>query len=415
MNVKIEINIKSNIEANLFLRAMWAKFRQEFSLSWQYTPFIKDKSAANKELVLGFISVPKLQNDAVLISIFSRQKGSIKQLSFEYIKDKPTANKLEEVVNFVLKNYTNLVYEEEVAFKLATQYPINHYKGKLFELKPALGGSSILSMKVKVFDNEDLYVETKYRRNLVENILSAIFGYRVHNGVSHEKDFKDFLKKTMGTKFNSEYILESDINIYAENITSDNTNNEVLTHNDIFFLPENIVKLIDYILTNFEFEKDIQYYISACRFVHNAMKIEDNNSSFQLYEIDTIEHIVTSYMSAIETLTLSWFGLNKEKCNSCGQDKYSIKQKMKDLIGLIYGINVSEPSYIINYINTCYEFRSNFVHSGSFVTHKHIVPIIPQISKGGNVLDYQGEGYNLRFILQRILLWVLENRIKQLL
>jgi hypothetical protein len=414
MDIKIDINIKENIAANLFLRALWAKFRQEFSLAWHYFPSIQDKTAANKELVLGNISMPKLQEGHLSVSIFFKQKGSIKQLSFDHIKDNLTTNKLKEVVNFVLKNYMKLIYEQEVAFKLGTKYPINHYKGKSFELKPNFGGSSILSMKVKVFDNEDLYVETKYRRNLVENILSAIFGYRFHNGISHEKDFKDFFKKIMGTKFNSEYILESDINIYAENITSDN-NNEVLTYNSTFFLPEYIVKLIDYILINTEFEKDIQYYISACRFVHNAMKIEDNNSSFQLYEIDVIEHIVTSYMSAIETLTLSWFGLNKEKCNTCGQDKYSIKQKMKELIGLIYGINVSEPSYIINYINTCYEFRSNFVHSGNFVTHTHTIPIIPQISKGGNVLDYQGEGYYLRFILQKMLLWVLENKIKQLL
>ena len=32
MDIKIDINIKENIAANLFLRALWAKFRQEFSL-----------------------------------------------------------------------------------------------------------------------------------------------------------------------------------------------------------------------------------------------------------------------------------------------------------------------------------------------------------------------------------------------
>ena len=75
------LNLKSNEESNLFLRALCAEFRRQFGdCSWQYSP---RKDGVHKYISFGFVKLK--ENPIIRVSISYKQKGVIDRIFFEEI------------------------------------------------------------------------------------------------------------------------------------------------------------------------------------------------------------------------------------------------------------------------------------------------------------------------------------------
>ena len=94
-NLDFPVNSSSTEEFNLFLRAVWSRFRNEFgTCAWQFMPMnLKE----NKQTILGKMDIGV--KNAIDVSTTYKIRGTIKELIFGNIDEIDTKNKMSQILS----------------------------------------------------------------------------------------------------------------------------------------------------------------------------------------------------------------------------------------------------------------------------------------------------------------------------
>ena len=128
--------------------------------------------------------------------------------------------------------------------------------------------------------------------------------------------------------------------------------------------------------------------------------------SFQstLHALSYTENAIINYMSSLEIITVN--DTEPVRCDTCGQMRYSIARRVKDLAA------ASEPEYaekISTWISDFYKKRSAFVHTGKRLSANNYsgvsTPLISKNSKDGLIDQFSIVSLDLKHEVRNMILY----------
>ena len=175
--------------------------------------------------------------------------------------------------------------------------------------------------------------------------------------------------------------------------------------NNKILLSKEAIKIIEQIITEEPHSNDLFYvFLKSCYHFRNSLQNEitiqnemlDVNDIYVLSrgKMDNnirsiIDGTVTGYLSSVETVTLN--NSAAEKCNSCGQLKYSITNRIKFFMDKYLHDGYGDI------FKRIYNLRSLYLHTGESCSSKYISPIRPllDVKTGTGSVDYNGISVNI--------------------
>ena len=107
---------------------------------------------------------------------------------------------------------------------------------------------------------------------------------------------------------------------------------------------------------------------------------------------DETEIATTLYLSALEVITL--IGFTEDKCDDCGQPKYQISKRVKELTSKYLHKHLVKD--FVNY----YDKRSKFLHTGMRLNTEtptnNLIPLLDPSEKNGCDFPYKIPLINVR-------------------
>lgn len=369
--MELNIGIIDIKESNEFLRSLWAEIANEFGkCAWAYMPH---KNTQAKRIYFGYMSIGQ-QNLGVSISY--REKGSIINLYFDYQDTKmslelesPLGQQLKRVVKNARKNVGN--YKKFlVTEQIQSYHPLSNYETEHFRSGILTNEVTEISFPILAYDENQCSGLAFQKLNQIMDFLSV-------------ETNAPFWRNSPKIKGNNITALKKEIYQIPDFI------DEISLQNDCLVISEKGKKFIDLIINNSGENEELNKFLSACNLFHTARKndaqifdykrykqtLSEDGSliSYESYtkdkELETAynkgashtEIASTLYLSALEVITL--IGFEEEKCPECGQPKYSIKKRVKDI--------VSEHlnPYLAKTFSNYYDKRSAYLHKGYILTN----------------------------------------------
>ncbi|WP_432736489.1 hypothetical protein [Maridesulfovibrio sp. FT414] len=349
-------------QANTFLRALWAEFRNNFEqVGWQYIGF---RYPSSTKVLIGLMSLRR--GLTLQLEFDYKNKGGInniyitpKEADENYSEDsiiKCIKNALKKGHNqgFSTFNFSSTIKVKypETRLRWSNKGPIIHpYAGKNFTLFSDNDHITLNSKQLgfDLIDAED---------NASEKVLAAC----------------DFLSTCLNTHIRRTNYVEKKLKItpnYNHIVYEDKEwiDGEPYINNSYGLLKEQI-NIIDKILSS-EINTNSPL-IKSCTHFNNALSIRADQIDYSYDEI-----ICVLLISSIETLCEE-YEWDTTTCPVCKQVKYSIKKKVKTLTEKILG-----PAASIH-ISELYDMRSKSLHCGHMISKKNSSKIIPLIDASQN-------------------------------
>ncbi|KLL00090.1 hypothetical protein XJ18_06785 [Bacillus pumilus] len=382
--MEINIGISNIDESNDFLKSLWAEMEKEFGkCGWYYTP-VKQ----NNRIFFGYMRIGDMGELSVSISY--KQKGTINNLYFELGKDRNEIPKKSELWNR-LKNVVRLAKSNQGDFNyfrcsipIESYYPIASYETEFFKTEIISKESTHLSFLTKAYDEKQVKGTSSKKIKQIMDFLSL-----ETNGV--------YWRGESSTVDQEKTILKNEI--YQDDEFIDGM---PIKEECIVLSKEGKEFLNQIINPDIQDSKDIEIFLKACHHFHSARKYDEQEFSNALLidgdsypdEIEKrknnlkiaskmgeshVELATTLYMSALEVVTL--IGAEKEICSACGQPKYQIARRVRDLVKEHLGEHLASD------LNYYYNLRSKYLHTGLLIEDEefggYVVPQLDVNSKSG--------------------------------
>ncbi len=378
------VNLDTKYESNLFLRAVWARFRTEFGkCAWAFMP-INDRVA--KLTSLGRIDLGT--DNTIEVSIRYKKRGTVQMIEFEDTKGGALPEKMHDILKDILSTYK--VSRQRYVMKIVMnfQYPMVHYELPHIAIVPTENGSNVIKMAIMGYDERDArFVFKKKLNNIVDSLAAFLW-----TDVKYGKNDTSKELKTEGNVFidDVELNLDDEFGVYKEN----------------YYLTERALSFMDRVVKEDSLSKAMSRFLSAARLYKNGIKLEDISRQAVGQGIDYTEMVMVAYMSSLEVLAADE-EIKAETCSVCGQQKYSIAKRVRDLADKASNGN----EYFIKGIKDFYNNRSKFLHEGSFGSADSFIDgVLPQVNESEDGVEHQVYYLNtLRFQVGKIFQWVLKN------
>lgn len=377
---RIDVGIKGVETSNHFLWKLWHLFDLKYAPSsgkriapWAYTPsrYVGKK---NHILVLGNINT-SIGNFQVAISYVA--KGDIDSICFYsgIHNDKPTCNKLREIVMLALKEMDQLEtfrYKVEL-YSNFDKLKFHPYRGTRFAL---------------FSENDKMYVTF--------DITCADKNEAYHLGMERMRYLTAFLAVETNILFDYPFIEETDIYneikveapLFMKNYIdcfSISEDSVLLSEEAFQFLDRYIFVERDLHLSHLE-----KYFLLGCIHVQDAMKDQESfddvvkvtfpKLSYGIVKTqiknaqEKYTHCVMHYLSAIETA--SFEEGDHEVCKSCGNIKYKIASRIYDFVTKYFNDDLGRV------FKGLYSIRSKYLHTGVLSTCGEYLNSRPLLDKG---------------------------------
>lgn len=367
--MKITLNHDTNIQSNLYLRALYARLRQQYGkCAWQFTPW---KDGKDNIIHMGFIDIG-LQSTLNVIVKYEK-KGVIKSLSLKGDIDVSVDEKIQMLAENI--NSSNELKEHFVTCKLYSGVSgFANVKGSNYSLVSEDNSITELSIKLYAFDDVDAKVEAGRYIQKISNTLSVF----VNNFVKH-----DSIESTAGLHdIETEPLYTGDLNWIDDHPLQ----NGKLT------LAAYQKNHLDKILTG----NIKSSYLRGCAHFNNAVFLLKDYSLNNGTLTDTASVL---YVSALEACT-ELLGSNVSSCSSCGQKIFSIRRRVLDLVKMYH------PDHIVKFFDNYYASRSKYLHTGraSSVNSYYgtSIPLLDPNSESGCVQQVTMLPINLRDFISYI-------------
>lgn len=407
VNINIHIGTTNESESNEFLKCLWAEIAKEFGkCAWQYMP--------SKQLIKGriFFGHMDIDNDlenfpsklVFAVSISYKERGTIKDIFFDLLKENKLPNKkevlqrIEKAVNSAKQNLGKYSFFQ-LGTGIKSMYSLSTYEGERFNIKVDSKKCSKLSIIVESYD---------------KNQASGIATKKINQ-------LMDFLSVETNAPFWNTDELNEDVSeeIGKEIYQEDEEFIDGLSYKDGHLVLSREGKDFVEKLVNLKNEDDqaMNLFLKACHHFHTARKYHVQLENVYLanpradgdimtYEIKRHEDLelaanmgdshteiaTTLYLSALEVITLNDF--QEEKCETCNQPKFNIKQRVKKFVTE----NLNE--HVAKLLSDYYDKRSFYLHRGSMLTQdmptNSSIPLLDKNDKTGCVDPVKVSLNNLR-------------------
>ncbi|MFE4350183.1 hypothetical protein [Peribacillus butanolivorans] len=365
----INIGTTNTEESNEFLRCVWAEMKKEFGVcGWHYTPY---KNGLLKKITFGFVDIGEIK--PLEVGITYKEKGSINNIVFkaeygekEIKKGTELYQRLKNVINTAKQNTGKL---DTLYFRTAIQsyYPLQSYRTDTFTIYPMMANMSEFTLGVKAYDRNQASGFIAQKVTQLMNFLAV-----ETNAVFHRGDWvEDGLIET-----HEEEVFQEEEFIDDHSVVE-----------DYLVISEEGKEFIN-ILTNSEqvLSPEVELFLKACGHFHSARKQEekmlrrDSDGLVVVVESgDETEIATTLYLSALEVITL--IGFTEEKCDSCGQPKFQITRRVRELTSRYL------PKHLVNDFVDYYDKRSKFLHTGMRLNTEtptgNLIPLLNPDEKSG--------------------------------
>jgi hypothetical protein len=378
------VGIYDQEEANQFLRRLWAEFRKEFSkCAWQYIPH---KIGEANLIILGMMDIG-IPEGVLQVEISYLKKGTIKTISFDFISQKPSNNRIRELnkkIKIIIEtSKIKLNQTSKFFFKIGVIslfQALGYYKGEAFTTYFSNGNKFNLSIATLGYDELDAQTECKRKILGCLDLLSIETNscFWIDNLVSkagEEVEEEVFVKDL-------EWI--DDYPLICEALR----------------LSEAGKKFIELIAQD-KLNKDQELFLSACNHFHTARKYDAQVSELlkhrSMEEVESGVYQITFeerdeqlsiaakmgathreiasvlYISALEVA--SSIGIEEPKnCPECDQKVYSIRRRVVDMVEKYLNTHLARE------FKRYYGKRSKYLHAGELIfNYSYIGTTIPQL------------------------------------
>ncbi|MCY8913410.1 hypothetical protein MOE47_04105 [Bacillus atrophaeus] len=365
----INIGTTNTGESNEFLRCLWTEMKKEFGVcGWHYTPY---KNGLLKKITFGFVNIG--ESKPLEVGITYKEKGSINNIVFkaeygekELKKGTELYQRLKSVVNTAKQNVGKV---DTLYFSTAFQsyYPFNSCRTDNFTIHPMKDNKSEFIFGVKAYDRNQAsgFVAQKVTQlmNFLAVETNAVF------------DRVNWVENRLVEPNESELFQEEDfIDDYS-------------VKENYLVISEEGKEFIN-ILTNSEQElsPEVELFLKACGHFHSARKQEEkmfrrdlDGSVVMVQSGEETEIATTLYLSALEVTTL--IGFTEEKCDSCGQPKFQITRRVRELASRYL------PKHLAKDFVDYYDKRSKYLHAGMRLNTEtptgNLIPLLDPDEKSG--------------------------------
>ncbi|KYC65991.1 hypothetical protein [Heyndrickxia coagulans] len=363
--MELNIGISDVKESNEFLRCLWSEMANEFgTCGWQYIP-VKDGS--KNKITFGLMNIN--QGTALEVGITYKEKGSINNIYFlqnsgeeDIQKGTELYNRLKKVVN-VTKESVGKYQSILMQATIKAYFPIMSYIGESFVILPMVDGDSQLSCIIKAYD---------------VNQASGYFARKV-------SQVMDFLSVETNAVFRrSDSKPDEETITFEKEIYQDDREfmDDLSLVNDYLVISKEGKQLIEQIASIEEMSPELELFLKACSHYHSAKALEEqiyirpDGKLVSMHGGNKTEIATTLYLSALEVVTL--IGFTEDKCESCGQPKFQIGKRVKELTSRYL------PSDLVKEFVDYYNKRSRYLHAGQkLVTETPTLSSIPLLDPNG--------------------------------
>ena len=382
--MEINIGISNIEESNDFLKSLWAQMEKEFEeCGWYFSPVKR-----NNIIFFGFMRIGDMGELSVSISY--KQKGTINNLYFELGKDRQEipknselSNRLKKVVRLAKSNQGEFSFFR-CSVSIEAYYPIASYESEFFKTEILSKEGTQLTFLTKAYDQKQV------------------------NGISSKKikQIMDFLSLETNSVFwrGKTSSLEQEKKVLTNELFQDDEFIDGMPiKEDCIVLSREGKQFLEQIINpHNQLSKDVEMFLKACHHFHSARKYDEQElSNALLIDGDSfpeeikkrkndlkiaskmgeshVELATTLYMSALEVVTL--IGAEKDTCSACGQTKYQIARRVRDLVTEHLGEHLSSD------LNYYYNLRSKYLHTGLLIEDEefggYVIPQLDVDSKRG--------------------------------
>jgi hypothetical protein len=276
MKIKVE-NISGLVESNNFLRALWAELRNRFGkCDWSYQP---RKIKNSQTISLGSVDIN--QKKRISVSITYTQKTTVSEIHFGEVEfDEPLKESSE--LSQQLKDAVDKAYHRRnnpetkiLQVPIFSLYrSLAPYSAQWFHILPTQHPISLLSVKVKAFDQIDAEAEALRVSSYVLDILSV-----------ETNSLFWLLDKDESQDITSEIEIEELTYPEVNTFVSDEEWMEDVPHsNEYLLISSQAAQFLDRILSQGQLSDKEEFFMRACHHFHVARE-QDMLRSNQLIPV----------------------------------------------------------------------------------------------------------------------------------
>ncbi len=344
--VEFLVNTKNVKESNIFLRKLWCELNEIRENGWYYSPY-KEKN----RIYIGNSNFGEISFDYSKI-------GCIKNI---YIDNKYEHEKklietaLNNAKNNSLKDYTlyiTLSEKENTQIENISQDNVSFFNEE---------NNTIIKTRYKAYSNWDLEETIKIK---LSSILSILFEYTLLFFEVKKINYTDgFDLSTKSAHENYDYNW----------IDFDST---PISQDEKIVLPSECPTLISYIINDEYSDINIAHFVNSSRLLFNCA-----HSTFNIpnpYKVAGFtESLYSLTTSSLEPLSCI-LDKSVERCEYCGNLKYSIVSKIKTLLTKYFS-----DDFANSFCKEYYSCRSSYFHEGKInsllingrITYPQINPV----------------------------------------
>lgn len=317
------LGFTNNKESNDYLRCLWSCIRNEFGkIAWNLFP---TKIGDRNLIIVGRADIGQGEFESIGFEFTYGKRGCLKSVKITSIKDQASYERIALCLKNA-KDYKNKYIKKYLAIELEANIEFAPIHTNQFHLE-----GNKLYLCLNCFDSDDakwLYL------TLLQTICSILSFYTLipivlsHSslGINYGRKLKIEVPKPAAEHISE--LLERDFNY---------ENNETPLEQAMYAFMQGLIMER---LTMQSTMKDITY----------------------------TENAILNYMSSLEIITLH--DSEPIRCETCGQMRYAIARRVKDLAAK------SEPKYaeqISAWISNFYQKRSSFVHTGKRLSSNNYI------------------------------------------
>ncbi|XHX80406.1 MAG: hypothetical protein RBJ76_10900 [Stenomitos frigidus ULC029] len=379
MEITID-NISGLTDSNNLLRAFWAELRNRFGkCTWRYQPY---KDGNSHIIFLGWADIN--QEQEVPISLTYSQKTIVSRIHFgqQYGEPIDEASELgQQLKDAFSKAYQRRNSPNTIILKapVSSLYrSLAPYSGQWFEISPEQHPISLLSIKIRAFDEIDAEAEFRRISSYILDVLSietnSLFWFL---GQEDKQDnISEVESKKLACPLTNTFVSDEE------------WMDDTPLFNEYLLISSQAVQFIDRILSKDELSADEETFIRSCHHFHVARgqdaliydqlvfsgEHKNENGSTKLFlqkhprfksesllsrranEIATV-----LYMSAIEVVS-TIDANSSERCNACGQEQYKISARVVNYVNKYLALE--DGHHLSKVFKSHYGKRSKYLHAG---------------------------------------------------
>lgn len=352
------VGLTSNKETNDFLRCLWSRLSATFGgIGWQYMPMRN-----GSQIFVGYASLGK--NILLNVTLYYKQRGCLSKIEFS-----PSGYDDESQMQKMLKK---CVDEALCSDKYLSSHYLSVHLDKNLSFKKKCRENFIvegnkLILKINGFDMNDCVSMLKAQSQQVCDLMTFdTLRYVTVSGT---------LMEEIREKHNFKTDL---VDMESEEVTDTIEKNEMYRNLD---LSEEMADYINqYLERPYMYEEHFTLFETCTQLFAQGIRNEELSRIMVGLPEPYTEQAITNYMSALEIITLK--DKEPETCDCCGQMKYSIARRVKDLASnALHGGN--------DFANRFYGNRSKYVHTGTLLSSNSYtccsIPLMSKSSQSGTI------------------------------